>query len=284
MKLYEISHLLCAYPASKAVLEVNKLILPAGKITIILGKSGYGKSTLLETLALMNNPVLQGSIRFSPPTNKNQEAYELTSLWQKGKSKALAKVRSRHFSFIFQQTNLMPNFSVLENVYISRMIQGIPRDQCIREAYKILDRVGVQRSKANAKVTELSGGQRQRLAFARAVISDFDVLFGDEPTGNLDEANALEMMTIVSNFIHAGEQDLPKSAIIVTHHIDLALQFADIIMLITKEKGLCKVKPEYVYKKKTDAGELLWHNGDEALPSQALRKKLWSQFFQMHHA
>lgn len=284
MNIYDISNLLCAYPGSGAVLEVSKLTLPAGKTIFILGKSGYGKSTLLETLALMSNPIVRGSIRFSPPSGRSSVPYELASLWKEGNSRALANIRSRHFSFIFQQTNLMPNFSVLENVYISRMIQGVSREECIQEAYKILDRIGLERSKAQAKVAELSGGQRQRLAFARAVISDFDVLFGDEPTGNLDEGNALELMSIISDFIGTVAQEPAKSAIIVSHQIDLALQFADIIVLITKNDGLCRVSPEFTFIKQVDGGETSWQNGDESLAPQVLGKNLRSQFFNMHHA
>lgn len=232
--LYHIKELVCGYQDGNKVLEVPDLTINAGQIMVVLGKSGSGKSTLLETLALMNNTILSGQVLFAPPSLNGSEPYDLGLMWMPSNRELLSQIRCRHFSFIFQQTNLMPNFTVFENIYLTRMLQGHGEEECRKITSEILARIGMAGVDFNRKVTELSGGQRQRVAFARAVVAGFDVLFGDEPTGNLDEVNASEILELLVEYIRNQPTARPRTAIIVSHNISMALKVADAIMLIEK--------------------------------------------------
>lgn len=281
--LYTIENLHCAYNKHRLVLSVPKLEIEPGQIVMVLGKSGYGKSTFLETLALMNNPIQNGTVVFSPPSGGGQMAYELQKVWQNGQRGLPEQIRSQHFSFIFQQTNLMPNFSVYENIYITKMIQGYREDECHAETMDILDRIGLGRIEMSRNVTELSGGQRQRVAFARAIISSFDVLFGDELTGNLDEMNAHELMLLLSDFIHQRTNPHPKTAIIVTHSIEMAVSYADTIVLISRKNGSGCIAPDSVYKRVPSGKGNEWTNDILTLTEASCRNYLKEQFFYNNH-
>ncbi len=277
--LYTIRGLKCAYNGGETVLSVPALAIEAGQIMVVLGKSGYGKSTFLETLALMNNTIKEGSVEIIPPSLNGVKKYELASIWQTNDIQLQAGIRSAHFSFIFQQTNLMPNFSVYENIYITRMIQGCPIEQCQKETAEILDRIGLSHIDAKRNVTELSGGQRQRVAFARAIISSFDVLFGDEPTGNLDEVNTSELLSILAGFIHNSNSESPKTAIIVTHSIDMALKFGDSIVVIKKDEGPAVIESVFRYRKQLQNGQTTWENEKTTLKEEEFKIYLRKQFF-----
>lgn len=234
--LYQINNLVCGYKERDNVLSIPELEIAAGKIVVVLGKSGSGKSTFLETLALMNNTLKEGSVRFTPPSLDQGSAIDLGQLWKEQDADKLSQIRCRHFSFIFQHTNLMPNFSVFENIFIPCLMQGNTLADCKIRTKKILDRIGLSVVDTTRKVTELSGGQKQRVAFARAIISSFDVLFGDEPTGNLDEVNSVDLLTLLKESILENNQQYHKTAIIVSHSLSLALKFADSILLITSNE------------------------------------------------
>ncbi len=277
--IYKIKNLECSYAGNNVVLSVPDLIISPGQIVVVLGKSGYGKSTLLETLALMNHTIHKGEVSFFPPSMGGKLQYELSKIWDIQNGNEAAKIRAAHFSFIFQQTNLMPNFTVYENIYITKMIQGFPEAVCRKETSDILDRIGLSSFESNRKVTEISGGQRQRVAFARAIISSFDVLFGDEPTGNLDEVNAKELLTVLADFIHDKSREFPTTAIIVTHNIEMAIEFADSIIVINKDNNAGFINPSGVYSKQKMKGETIWKHGTESLNESAFTSYLRSQFF-----
>ena len=255
------------------------LCIESGQIMVVLGKSGYGKSTFLETLALMNHTMIEGTIEIMPPSLNGVKKYELSDIWKTNDKHLQAAIRSAHFSFIFQQTNLMPNFSVYENIYITRMIQGYPVEQCSRETEEIINRIGLSDVDAKRQVTELSGGQRQRVAFARAIISSFDVLFGDEPTGNLDEVNSYELLSILVDFIHRNNTTTPKTAIIVTHSIDMALKFGDSVVVIRKYEGPGIIDSGFIFKKHFTGSEKIWTNGSLSFNEQDYKAYLRKQFF-----
>ncbi len=276
-KLYDIRDLECAYEKGKAVLSVPEISFNAGKVIVVLGKSGYGKSTFLETLALMNNTIAGGEVIFYPPSAEDEQ-YNLGACWNHNGKQLPSSIRAAHFSFIFQQTNLMPNFSVYENIYVTKMIQGIPETQCQKETADIIERIGLSGIEANRKVTELSGGQRQRVAFARAITGSFDVLFGDEPTGNLDEFNAKELLTILADFIHQSSDTHPKTAVIVTHSIDMAVAFADSIVMIKKVNGSGYIDHETLYNKQSGNGSTVWTNGKQSLDEKNFTTFLREQF------
>ncbi len=277
--LYQIHSLHCAYGQGATVLAVPELSIQAGQIVIVLGKSGSGKSTFLESLALMNDTIKSGEVLFTPPSTG--ESFELSTIWRAESENMPAAIRAAHYSFVFQQTNLMSHFTVPENIYITMMIQGAMEADCAREAESLMKRIGLDKLELSRKVTELSGGQRQRVAFARAIIAGFDVLFGDEPTGNLDDVNANEIMSMLVDYIHHKENTYPKTAIIVTHNIDLALQYADAILIINKEKGLQHgyIDSQALYLRNNQHRDIIWTNGQLSYPVQAFREFLVQHFY-----
>lgn len=233
--LFELQHLRCSYDKhyregiSRVVLEIEHLALPMGKIIFIVGESGIGKSTILETLGMMNNTIVHddsSSFLFFD----EEKSINLIDLWQKG-DRALSEFRLKNYSFIFQNTNLMKNFTAIENIAFTRMLQGYSKFSCFQRAKKVLADLGLEHVDDRRMAHELSGGQQQRLSFARAILPDFAVLFGDEPTGNLDSENAIRVMTILNGKM----KETPRAtAIIVSHDMHLAVSFADVIIKIRK--------------------------------------------------
>ena len=240
MSLFKIADLRCSYDKnfvegkSKIVLEINHLDIPRGKKVFIVGESGIGKSTILETLGMMNKTIVPNdktAFLFYQADNKE---IDLKALWDKGSDNSLSEFRMRNYSFIFQSTNLMRNFTAFENIAFTRMLQGYSKKSCFERTNQILNDLGLEHVDEERMTQELSGGQQQRLAFARAIIPDFTVLFGDEPTGNLDAENATRVMKILSDKL--DEQKINgASAIIVSHDMHLAVSFADLIIKIRKE-------------------------------------------------
>lgn len=235
--LFDISKLRCSYDKhyregeSKVVLEIEHLEIPRGKKIFIVGESGIGKSTILETLGMMNNTIVPGAdTRFVFSGNDGKET-DLPSLWAGRSEKRLSQFRLKNYSFIFQSTNLMRNFTAFENIAFTRMLQGYSEFHCFQRTRKVLAELGLDHITTERMAQELSGGQQQRLAFARAILPDFTVLFGDEPTGNLDGENAVRVMQILSDKL---DELKDASAIIVSHDMHLAVSFADVIVKIRK--------------------------------------------------
>lgn len=250
-KLFEISDLRCSYDrnylegVSKVVLEIRDLVLPKGKKVFIVGESGIGKSTILEVLGLMNNTIVpQDNTRFLFYEN-DDKCVDLTELWRKGSDDELSEFRLKHFNFIFQSTNLMRNFTAYENIALTRMLQGYSREEAFAKASKVLEDLGLGHIDEDRMAQELSGGQQQRLAFARAILPDFTVLFGDEPTGNLDSDNAVKAMELLSAKLNELQG---SSAVIVSHDMHLSATFADMIIKIRKEsRTIADAKDEVTY-------------------------------------
>ena len=270
--LFEIGSLRCSYAkpfregVSKVVLEIRHLSLPKGKKIFIVGESGIGKSTILEVLGLMNNTIVPdpaSRFLFCPPDG---EPVDLIKMWRRGNDDELSLLRRRHFSFIFQSTNLMRNFTAYENISVTRMMQGYSAQEARKRAAEVLKDLGLGSVDSGRMSQELSGGQQQRLAFARAVIPDFTVLFGDEPTGNLDAENAARAMQLLSAKLSGFGG---SSAVIVTHDMHLAVSFADLIIKIRKEcRGSSYADEEQDYRGLIDDscvfapdGNGFWSNG-----------------------
>ncbi len=252
--LFYIEKLSCAYIPGQPVLEAKDLTIPKRKITVLLGPSGAGKSTLLETLGLMTNTVDKetSSIKFYPTDDAE---YDLADIWGDNQEADRYNIRLLYYSFIFQSTNLMPNFSALENVGLTELIQNKPESEAYFNAIESLVRnLSVTSLSYTKKPFEFSGGERQRLAFARAINPEFTVLFGDEPTGNLDHFNSVKLMHFIRDFITNQRENV--SAIIVSHNIPLTLDFADrIIVLSKKENGISTIDPHFIY----DRDKLKWY-------------------------
>jgi len=252
--LFDIQKLSCAYVNSQPVLEAKNLIIPKRKITVLLGPSGSGKSTLLETLGLMTQTVDKESsvIKFYPT---DDEEYDLADIWGENQEAERYKIRMLYYSFIFQSTNLMPNFTALENVGLTELIQNKPESEAYFNAIEsLVKNLSVTSLSYTKKPFEFSGGERQRLAFARAINPEFTVLFGDEPTGNLDHFNSVKLMHFVRDFVNNQRQNV--SVIIVSHNIPLTLDFADrIIVLSKRENGVSVIDPHFIY----DREKLKWY-------------------------
>jgi ABC-type lipoprotein export system ATPase subunit len=248
-RLFEIKKLTCSYSLNKEekALYIENLVLEKGKLIFLLGSSGSGKSTLLETLGLMNNTIADGDIIFSP------EAIDISlkQIWEEKDENRVAQIRKNYYSFIFQNTNLMENFTAYENVCLSRMIKDeVKQEDALVNARLLMEKVKLPENEVDLSTlaVNLSGGQRQRVAFVRALNTNFKVLFGDEPTGNLDESNANELFEVIKTSLNGQH-----SAIIVSHDINLAVKHADQIVVITKDtsKGYGEVKFENIFKRES---------------------------------
>ena len=184
-KLFDIANLRCSYDKnyregiSKVVLHIKNISLPKGKKVFIVGESGIGKSTILEVLGLMTNTIIPDPGTSFVFYDAAQEPFDLIAMWKRNSDRELSEFRRKHFNFIFQSTNLMRNFTAYENISITRMLQGFSKSESFERAASVLNDLGLDHISQDRMAQELSGGQQQRLAFARAIIPDFTVLFGD---------------------------------------------------------------------------------------------------------
>ena len=187
------------------VLKGVDLHIKKSEIVAIVGPSGAGKTTLLQILGTLDKPTSADILVIN---NK-----EVTKL----KDRALSKFRNKHIGFIFQFHQLLPEFTALENVCIPAYIANKHKQMVIKEAKEILDFLGLS-DRMDHKPNELSGGEQQRVAVARALINKPDVIFADEPSGNLD--------TIASKSLHelffTLRDQFGQTFVIVTHNEELA--------------------------------------------------------------
>lgn len=174
-----------------------------GDFIIILGKSGSGKSTMMNMIGALDSPTRGKIFLDGGDTEKLDES-------------DLAQVRGSKIGFVFQQFNLMPILTAVENVALPMLFQGIPADERTKRAEELLTLVGLEK-RMHHRPTELSGGEQQRVAIARALSNDTEVLLADEPTGNLDTNTGLQIMKLISD-LHKKEK---KTIILVTHDVNL---------------------------------------------------------------
>ena len=189
------------------------LTFEKGKIYCLLGTSGSGKSTLLNMLAGLEKPT-SGTILF-----KGKELEKLTET-------QLALYRQRYVGFVFQSYNLLPTLSALENVTLPLIFRKIPKRKRINAAKAMLRAVGLA-NRARHKPAELSGGQQQRVSIARAFVNQPQVVFADEPTGNLDTKTTFEMMDLITGLAKKNNQTL----IIVSHDTEIAKYASQVIKI-----------------------------------------------------
>lgn len=253
-----------SYDQKEAVLYIDELNIEKGKLYFIVGRSGVGKSTLLEALGMMNDTVMAKSEKLNFHNSKG-DVQTLISIFSD--KKLLTKIRSDQYSFIFQDTNLMPNLTSGENMMLSTLVSGKDPDEVAREIKRLLPRFSLPAEVFDKKVQYLSGGQRQRLAFIRAFVSEFSVLFGDEPTGNLDPVTARKIMKILKQEIRSQH----KTGVIVSHDIHLAIELADAIIYIKpscdkltgKEQGYISEEQVFHYTDDTwSKGNLHFDHGE----------------------
>ena len=205
MSVLEMNNIRYSYDNKRNVLNGINMALEEGKMYAILGQSGCGKTTLLSLLGGLDSPV-DGQILYD-----GQDIEKL----------GLANHRKNNVAFIFQSYNLIDYLTPKENVALTAKLPPQP----------ILGCVGLTEEECKRNVLKLSGGQQQRVAIARALASDTKVILADEPTGNLDEDTAAEIISILKGCAH----EMNKCVIIVTHSNDLAKQ-ADTIFRVKKGK------------------------------------------------
>ena len=255
---------------SDVVLEIEDLKIPKGKIVFFVGPSGIGKSTILETLGFMNRTVATVS-------QFDYLGRDVRDIWS-WKDERISAFRNKEFSFIFQQCNLMQNFTAYENVMATALIQGIPHDEARILANKVLKLMDLP-SNEDRPIYQYSGGQQQRLAFARAILPQFKVLFGDEPTGNLDVKSAENLMTVLIDAI----KDRQATAVIVSHDMHLAVNYADMIVQIQRvSRDSGQIGVENYYGLINDASiyenrDSQWLHCGEAFTNDALYAKLMEE-------
>jgi lipoprotein-releasing system ATP-binding protein len=186
------------------VLKGVDVSIGQGEIVSIIGSSGAGKSTLLHILGTLDRPD-SGSITIS-----NERVDQLTG-------KKLAAFRNNHIGFVFQFHHLLPEFTALENVCIPGWIAGRKKKEVTTRAQELLELLGLG-NRADNKPQQLSGGEQQRVAVARALINQPDIVFADEPTGNLDSANARDLHELFVTL----RREFNQTFLIVTHNEELA--------------------------------------------------------------
>ncbi|MBI1783146.1 MAG: ABC transporter ATP-binding protein [Sphingobacteriales bacterium] len=186
------------------VLKGVDLEIKKGEIVSIVGSSGAGKSTLLHILGTLDT------------ADGGEVSLNNTSL-TKLNGKALADFRNKHIGFVFQFHHLLPEFTAFENVCIPAWLNGKKNKETALRAQELLTLLGLIDRMEN-KPSALSGGEQQRVAVARALINNPDIVFADEPTGNLDSANARELHKL---FFHLRDK-FQQTFLIVTHNEELA--------------------------------------------------------------
>ena len=190
--------------------EIN-LVIPTGQFIAITGASGSGKTTLLSLIAGLDEPT-QGKIIID-----NQDITKLNEA-------ELAELRGQHFGFIFQNFNLIPTLTALENVVLSAELNGTNGAQ--KKSIDLLNIVGLSKRNHHYPV-QLSGGEQQRLCLARAFVNQPDIILADEPTGNLDSQNSKRVLDLMINLHHEKKATI----LLVTHEEDVAQKAERIIVM-----------------------------------------------------
>lgn len=178
----------------------------------LMGPSGSGKSTLMNIIGCLDTPTSGTYIL------NNNDVSEM-------KDNDLAGIRNREIGFVFQQFNLLPRLTALENVALPLVYAGIGKKQRNEKAMHVLDLVNLT-DRSHHKPNELSGGQCQRVAIARALVNDPSLILADEPTGNLDTKTSYEIMAIFDNIFQNG-----NTLVVVTHEEDIAHHARRVIRL-----------------------------------------------------
>ena len=186
------------------ILKGINLEIQSEEVVCITGASGAGKTTLLQILGTLDQPD-EGDL-----TILNQNIKTL-------KGKKLARFRNNHLGFVFQFHQLLPEFNALENVIIPAIIGGRKKSDATKKAKGILDFLNIGH-RLEHRPAELSGGEQQRVAVARALINDPDIIFADEPSGNLDSKNSTELHELFFQL----RKEFKQTFVIVTHNRDLA--------------------------------------------------------------
>ena len=203
MSIMEIKQVGYSYDNKKKVLKGVNAKMEQGKLYAILGPSGCGKTTLLSLMGGLDSP------------GSGQILFDGQDIARTG----LSDHRKNHVAFVFQSYNLIDYLTPAENVALTSQLPPMP----------VLERLGLTKEEAKRNVMKLSGGQQQRVAIARALASEAPVILADEPTGNLDEDTAREIIGILQESAHK----MNRCVVVVTHSGELARQ-ADVVLRLKK--------------------------------------------------
>ncbi len=204
-----------SYYMGKQVLEVLRgvsLDIFKNEYVALMGPSGSGKSTLMNILGCLDTPTAGKYILNDQDVSKMED-------------NALADIRNKEIGFVFQQFNLLPRLTALENVALPLIYAGLSKKQRTEKAKHVLELVTLT-DRSHHKPNELSGGQSQRVAIARALVNDPAIILADEPTGNLDTKTSYEIMDIFEKINAAG-----NTVVLVTHEEDIAHRARRVIRL-----------------------------------------------------
>ncbi len=217
--MIRFSHVNKFYGSYQALVDVNATV-NKGEVVVVCGPSGSGKSTLIRTVNRLE-PIQSGEVLFD---GQNVHAGL--------KSAELNRLRAR-IGFVFQNFNLFPHLSVLENIMLSPVrVNAVKRDDASQTAMRLLDRVGLAH-KAKAYPAQLSGGQQQRVAIARALAMEPPVMLFDEPTSSLDPEMVGEVLAVIRSLAADG-----MTMMCVTHEMNFARDVADCVWFMDAGKIL----------------------------------------------
>ena len=208
--MIKITNIKQSYLQGKSVVKVLNginLNISKGEKVCFIGPSGSGKTTLLNILGLLESPI-SGSVLINSK-NCNSMSLEQKTLF-----------RRQNIGYIFQNNQLLEDFTVIENVAIPLILNNFPKRRALSKAKEILKTFGLM-DKVNFKPGTLSGGEQQRVAIARAIIKKPFILLADEPTGSLDEENTKKVMQIIFSIIN----ELDTALVLATHNLDLIKKF-----------------------------------------------------------
>ena len=213
--ILELSHIYKNYDQGKLSVPVLKdvtLHVEEGEYVAIMGPSGSGKTTLMNIIGLLDVPT-SGEFNFDGHAIVNDN------------DKLLSAIRNKSIGFVFQNFNLLPRESALDNVCLPLLYAGVSRKERKRRAAEALEKVGLG-DRMNFKPTQLSGGQKQRVAIARAIVTNPKILLADEPTGALDSASGQQVMELFEKLNNEG-----MTIVMITHDSEIA-SFASRMVLI----------------------------------------------------
>ncbi len=201
-------------PTAVHALHEVDLDLPRGRFTAVMGRSGSGKSTLMHCLAGLDQPSA-GTVTIAGTT--------ITGLGDDD----LTRFRRDHLGFVFQAFNLLPMLTARQNVLLPLELGGRRIDRDVRDRLDHVVEVLDLADRLDHRPGELSGGQQQRVAIARALVSEPDLVFADEPTGNLDSETSAEVLGLLRRGVH----ELGQTVVMVTHELEAAAHADDVVVL-----------------------------------------------------
>ncbi|WP_311198783.1 ABC transporter ATP-binding protein [Paenibacillus hexagrammi] len=206
MNMIELNQITKSYTRGEETLQILKgisLSIVEGDFVAIIGPSGSGKSTLMNTIGLLDSPT-SGTYMLDGVATENMS------------DNGLAELRNRKIGFIFQQFNLLPRLTAIENVELPMIYAGIPAKQRRERAQLMLEKLGMGQ-RGHHKPSELSGGQQQRVAISRALAISPSLILADEPTGALDSKTGIEVLELIQQLNEQG-----NTIVLITHDNHIA--------------------------------------------------------------